>query len=66
MITSTAHPAFLKKDGSHGFLNCIVVPLLQQYKLRTSDGHLASKMWDELGLYDYTFPLSNDFQLDYG
>jgi hypothetical protein len=41
----------LKKDGRHWFLNCIVVPLLlQQYKLRTGDGHLASKMWDELGL----------------
>jgi hypothetical protein len=48
--SSPAHPAFLKKDGRHGFINCIVVPLLQQYKLRTGDGHLASKMWDELGL----------------
>jgi len=33
-----------------GFLNSIVVPLLQQYKLRTGDGHLAVKIWDELGL----------------
>jgi hypothetical protein len=49
-IASPAHPVFLKKDGRHGFLNCIVVPLLQQYKLRTGDSHLASKMWDELGL----------------
>jgi len=40
----------LKKDGRHGFLNCIVKPFLQQYKLRTGDGYLASKMWDELGL----------------
>jgi hypothetical protein len=38
------------KDGRQGFLNCIVVPLLQQYTIRTGGGHLASKMWDELGL----------------
>jgi hypothetical protein len=48
---SPTHPAFLKKDGRHGFLNCIAVPFLQQYKLRTGDGHLPSKMWDKLGLH---------------
>jgi hypothetical protein len=48
--TSPAHPAFFKKDGRHGFFNFIVVPLLQQYILRTDDCHLSSKMWDELGL----------------
>jgi len=55
LIASPAHPTFLIKDGRHGFLNCIVVPLLQQYKIRTGDGHLASKMWDELGLINCNY-----------
>jgi hypothetical protein len=48
--TSPAHPTFLKQDGRHRLLICIVATMVQQCNLRTRGGHLSSKMRDELGL----------------
>jgi hypothetical protein len=50
LLASPAHPTFLKQDGRHRFLICIVATMVQQCNLRTRGGHLSSKMRDELGL----------------
>jgi hypothetical protein len=48
---SPAHPTFLKQDGRHRFLICIVATMVQQCNLRTRGGHFFfTKMRDELGL----------------